>query len=97
MIALNKVDVPDALELAEFVKESFEARGYRVFIISAASHKGLKELNFALAEIVTKERTANLPQSQKRISLLPQKKEESSFVIRNEQIGGEDVFRIMGS
>jgi GTP-binding protein len=97
MIALNKVDVPDALELAEFVKESFEARGYRVFIISAASHKGLKELNFALAEIVTKERKANLPQSQKRISLLPQKKEESSFVIRNEQIGGEDVFRIMGS
>ena len=56
LIALNKIDVPDALELAEFVRPDLEARGYRVFEISAASHQGLRELNFALAQLVEQAR-----------------------------------------
>ncbi|KFI55943.1 GTPase ObgE [Bifidobacterium callitrichos] len=56
IIILNKVDVPEAKELAEFIKPEFEKRGMRVFIISTASHEGLKELNFALADLVGKMR-----------------------------------------
>ncbi|MEY3484179.1 MAG: GTPase ObgE, partial [Actinomycetota bacterium] len=52
IIALNKIDVPDGRELAEFVKPELEARGYKVFLISAVTHEGLRELNFALAELV---------------------------------------------
>lgn len=96
MIALNKADLPDALELAEFVKAEFESRGYPVFIISAASHIGLKELNFALAGIVNEERKTRISATSKRISLLPKKVEDSIWEIRAEQIGGEDVFRILG-
>ncbi len=53
IVILNKADVPEAKELAEFVAPEFEARGMKTFIISTASHEGLKELNFALADMVT--------------------------------------------
>ncbi|MFT8926394.1 MAG: GTPase ObgE [Bifidobacterium sp.] len=52
VIILNKSDVPDAKELAGFVHGEFEGMGLRTFIISTASHEGLKELKFALAELV---------------------------------------------
>ncbi len=52
LVALNKIDVPDARELAEMVRPELEARGLRVFEISAASHEGLRELTFAMAEQV---------------------------------------------
>ncbi|RSX50800.1 GTPase CgtA [Bifidobacterium goeldii] len=56
IIVLNKVDVPEAKELADFVRPEFEKMGMRVFEISTASHEGLKELNFALAAMVTEMR-----------------------------------------
>src|SRR5690606_20704961 len=58
LVALNKVDVPDARELAEFVTADLEARGFRVFLISAAAREGLRELSFALAELVEADRRA---------------------------------------
>ena len=50
LVVLNKIDVPEARELAELVQPDLEARGLRVFEISTASHEGLRELTFALAE-----------------------------------------------
>ncbi len=97
LVALNKVDVPDAKELAEFVRADFEAMGYPVFLVSSATTEGLKDLNFALAKLVTEERKSLTPSSQKRFSLLPQKAKDSGFVIRVEEIGGQQVFRIIGS
>ena len=58
LIALNKIDVPDGRDLAEFVRPDLEARGYRVFEISATSHEGLRQLSFAMAEIVQAARDA---------------------------------------
>ena len=52
IIILNKIDVPEAKELADFVRPDFEKLGLKVFEISTASHEGLKELNFALAAMV---------------------------------------------
>lgn len=97
LVALNKIDIPDAAELAEFVKAEFESRGYPVFLISAATHAGLKELNFALAQVVLEERKTHIAESSKRISLLPKKKEETNFEISVEEIGEQQVFRITGS
>ena len=56
IVALNKVDVPDARQIAEFARSDLEARGLDVFEVSAASHDGLKELSFAMAEIVAQSR-----------------------------------------
>ena len=54
-MVLNKVDVPDGRDLADIVLPDFEARGLHGLQVSAASHEGLRELSFAMAEIVAAE------------------------------------------
>lgn len=57
IIILNKADVPEAQELAEFVKADLEEKyGWPVFIISAVARKGLEPLKYKLLEMVTKHR-----------------------------------------
>ncbi len=56
LVALNKVDVPEAKDLADLVRPELEARGYRVFEISTVSHEGLRPLSFALADIIARHR-----------------------------------------
>jgi len=56
IVVLNKVDVPDAAELAEFVRADIEARGLPVHIVSAVAHTGLRPLSFALAGEVERAR-----------------------------------------
>ena len=53
LVALNKIDVPDARDLAHLVEPDLEARGWRVIPVSAATHEGLRELTFAMAEVVS--------------------------------------------
>ena len=96
LVALNKIDIPDALELAEFVKAEFEARGYPVYLISSATNQGLRELNFALGQLVTEERKSQIAQIAKRISLLPPKKDDSKYEIRTESQGENIIYRIVG-
>ena len=52
MVVLNKIDIPEARELAELVRADLEARGLPVFEVSAVSHEGLRELAFAMAGLV---------------------------------------------
>src|SRR5687767_6162405 len=72
IVALNKVDVPDAREIAGFVRSDLEARGLDVFEVSAASHDGLRELSFAMAEVVAAKRAATPQAEATRIVLRPQ-------------------------
>jgi GTP-binding protein len=72
LVALNKTDVPDAKQIAEFVTADLEARGLDVFLVSAASHAGLRELSFAMAEIVGSRRAAEAKPEATRIVLRPQ-------------------------
>src|SRR6201994_1238326 len=58
LVALNKVDVPAARDLADMVKETLVERGLPVFEVSAATREGLRELGFAMAEVVTAARAA---------------------------------------
>jgi GTP-binding protein len=98
LIALNKVDLPDAKELAEFIRGELEERGYEVFEVSAATHAGLKELKYAMAKLVEADRyqKAQIP-SRPKITLMQSKKEDSSFKIIKEFSGVEEFFRILGS
>lgn len=56
VIILNKIDVAEARELAEFVKPDFEGMGLKVVLVSTVSHEGLRELAFTLAELSEKVR-----------------------------------------
>jgi GTP-binding protein len=93
LVALNKVDVPDAREIAGFVRSDLEARGLDVFEVSAASHDGLRELSFAMAEVVSAKRAATPQAEATRIVLRPQAEsgvgEEFTIVER----GGQWIVR----
>jgi GTPase len=71
LVALNKVDVPDGRDIAGFVVDELRERGLRVFEVSAASGEGLRELTFAMAEIVQAARVAKPVVEAKRIVLRP--------------------------
>jgi len=99
LIALNKIDVPEGRELAEFVKPDLEARGYRVFEISTVSHEGLKQLNYALAETVEAGRVeAAAAQAVKpRIVIRPKPVDDSGFVVKVEGGSFGNIYRIIGT
>src|SRR5690606_17598527 len=80
VVVLNKVDVPEARELAELVRPEIEARGLPVHEISAASHEGLRELSFALARLVAEARAAARP-APERVVLRPRPVAAAGFTV----------------
>ena len=98
LVVLNKIDVPEARDLAELVKPELEARGLAVYEISAATHEGLRELGFAMAELVASAR-ANAPEPEAaRIVIRPAPVKEAGFeIVRTEDgaylIRGEKPLR----
>ncbi len=82
LVALNKIDVPDARDLADMVRPELEARGLRVFEISAASREGLRELTFAMAELVAESRVVPDDVTPTRLVLRPQGAGDAEFTIR---------------
>jgi GTP-binding protein len=98
LIALNKIDVPEGRELADFVRPELEARGYRVFEISAVSRAGLRELTYALAELVEADRAIKaLEPVVPRIVIRPRAVNEQDFVVRVEGGSYGDVYRVLGA
>jgi GTP-binding protein len=92
MVALNKIDVPDARVLAEMVKPILEERGYQVFEISAATHEGLRALSFAMAEKVLAARAAAAPDGALRPILKPKAVDDAGFTVTIEPEG----YRVRG-
>jgi len=92
IVALNKIDVPDARVLADLVRPILEERGYPVYEISAATHEGLRPLSFAMAERVLEARAA-MPPEDVRVILTPKPVDESGFTVTAEA----DGFRVRGS
>jgi len=97
LVALNKVDVPEGRELADFVTAELEGRGYRVFEISAVSREGLRELSFALAEVVEQSRAeiAARP-APPRLVMRPRAVDRKPFVIKVEGGTYGNVYRVLG-
>jgi GTP-binding protein len=97
-IALNKTDVPEGKELAEMVRPELEARGYRVFEVSAVSRQGLRELSFALAELVEADRVEKAKEvSKPRIVIRPRAVNEVDFVIKVEGGSFGNIYRVIGA
>ncbi|TWP47382.1 GTPase ObgE [Lentzea tibetensis] len=94
VVILNKIDVPDARELAEIVKPEIEARGLRVYEISTASREGLRELTYALGEVVREYRAAQPVKEATRIVLRPTAVDDAGFtVIEDPQVEGGFIVR----
>ena len=93
IIALNKIDLPDGKAMADMVQPIFEERGYQVFQISAASHIGLTELNYAMAIIIQEQRKAEAAEVRTRIVLRPVAVNDSGFTVTANEDGS---FTVLG-
>ncbi|MDO5662683.1 MAG: GTPase ObgE, partial [Brachybacterium sp.] len=96
VIVLNKTDLPDGQDMAEIVREDLEQRGIPVLEVSAVSRKGLRELSFALGEIVERER-ATLPAPEAApLVLIPQADDEEDFTVERTPYEGAVAYRVRG-
>ncbi|MFC3999200.1 GTPase ObgE [Nocardiopsis sediminis] len=93
IVVLNKIDVPDGRELAEFVTPMLQERGLRVIPVSAATREGLRELSFALAEQVEAARAARPAPEPTRVVLRPREIGEIPFEVVPL---GDNTFRVRG-
>ncbi|MEV8445822.1 GTPase ObgE [Streptomyces parvus] len=93
IVALNKVDIPDGQDLADMIRPDLEARGYRVFEVSAIAHKGLNELSYALAGIIAEARATKPKEEATRIVIRPKAVDDAGFTVTAE---GADLYRVRG-
>jgi GTP-binding protein len=94
LLVLNKVDVPDARDLADLVAADLaRERGWPVFAVSAATHEGLRDLVFALGARVTERRAAAPEPEATRIVLRPTPVKDAGFTV--EQLA-EQAFAVHG-
>jgi GTP-binding protein len=81
LVVLNKIDVPEARDLADLVKPELEARGLAVYEVSAASHEGLRELGFAMAELVEQARATAIETEPVRVVIRPPAVKDTGFKV----------------
>ncbi len=84
LVALNKIDIPDARELADLVVADLRARELPTYLISTKSGVGLQELKFAMAELVAARRAAEPPAPPERIVIRPAPVAGAEFTVARE-------------
>jgi GTP-binding protein len=94
IVVLNKIDVPEARDLAELVMPDLQASGLPVHQVSAATGEGLRELAFALAAIIAEARRAAPKPLPTRLVIRPEPVAGPDFEL--ERVG-ENAFRIRGA
>jgi GTPase len=87
-VVLNKVDVPEARELAEFVRDDIAERGWPVFCVSTIAREGLPPLLFALADLVSEHQAAQPVPAPRRPVIRPIPVDESGFTVESDGQGG---------
>ena len=94
LAVLNKVDVSDARELADLVRPMLEEQGLRVFEVSASSGEGLRELTYAMAELVVQARAAAPEPEASRTVLQPAPVRDQGFEVSR---AGTNRFAVRGA
>lgn len=80
IVAINKIDIADA-ELVAQVKSELEAKGFEVFLISAASKKNVAKLIAKTAEYISELPEVEIFEPEKQIQAATDKREENDFSI----------------
>ena len=98
LIVLNKIDIPDARDLAELVTPELAERGWPVFAVSTKTGEGLPALTYAMADLV-RQRRAEMPAPAPRVVLRPEPVASSAPAFTVKQMGdgeGGFVWRVRG-
>ena len=93
IVALNKVDVPAARDLADMIEPELTARGLTVCQVSAATREGVRELAFAIGAVVAEVRAATPVAEPTRRVIRPEPRGGPEFVIER---SGENTFLVRG-
>jgi GTP-binding protein len=99
VIALNKVDVPDAQALADLARPELEAFGWPVLAVSAATRAGLRGLGLELGRQVEEGRSRALlvdDSVRPRIVLQPRRRAGEEFSVRRVERGQSVIFQVRG-
>ena len=94
IIVLNKIDVPDGRDMADIVQPDLEKYGWPIFRSSAVTRQGLRELVYALAQLVAEHRLAHPVLEPTRIILRPSAVDDSGFDVYKDD---EGVWVVTGS
>ena len=102
LVVLNKLDLPDAPDLAELARPELEKRGYQVFEVSTKTGEGLNALKFAMARIVETHRAAKATEEPPKKVLRPKPvgriAADDSFTIVKQGDGeGGFLWRVRGA
>src|ERR1700737_561810 len=87
-VVLNKIDVPEAREMAEVVHGEMAERGWPVFVVSTVAREGLQPLIFGLADMVAKSQAAQPVLVPRRPVIRPVPVDESGFTVESDGHGG---------
>jgi GTP-binding protein len=79
------------------VRPDLEARGLRVFEVSTASHEGLRQLTFALGELVERARAAAPAPEPTRVVLRPRAVDEAGFTVTAKREHEGTYYEVRGS
>ena len=87
-VVLNKIDVPEARELAEFVRDDIAQRGWPVFFVSAATRENVQPLIFGLWQMVSAYNAARPQSAPRRPVIRPVPVDDSGFTVEPDGEGG---------
>ena len=87
-VVLNKIDVPEARELAEFLRDDIAERGWPVFDVSAVTREGLQPLIFGLWQMVSEYNASRPAVVPRRPVIRPVPVDESGFTVESDGEGG---------
>ncbi len=93
IVALNKVDVPAARDLADMIEPELTARGLTVCQVSAATREGVRDLAFAIGAVVAEVRAATPVAEPTRRVIRPEPRGGPEFEIER---SGENTFLVRG-
>jgi GTP-binding protein len=87
-VVLNKIDVPEARELAEFVHDEIAGRGWPVFAVSTVTREGLQPLIFGLWRMISDYNAARPQIVPRRPVIRPVPVDDSGFTVEPDGQGG---------
>ncbi|HEX2946698.1 MAG TPA: GTPase ObgE [Clostridia bacterium] len=100
IVAANKVDLPEGQDNLEEFTKAIEEKGYKVFPVSAATNKGVKELMYHIAEQLRGLPEA-VPLTEESGEVVYTAEEEEPFTVRREGnvyiVEGNWVRKVVGS
>ena len=87
-VVLNKIDVPEARELAEFVRDEIAERGWPIFLVSTVTREGLQPLVFGLWKMIETYNAERPAPVARRPVIRPVAVDESGFTVKSDEEGG---------